>query len=277
MAIRLPVRRTTGHVRPQRRVRRASPRLSPIRVAAGLVMLAAVLLGYGLTASSSFAVRAVEFGAPPAYTDEAAVRTLLGLDAADGPNIFRVQTDVLAARLRGLPAVVQVAVSARLPDVLRVELTERRPIMRWQVGDAALLVDATGMLFAVPPSGPGAQAATSLPAVVDRRASAAALRPGDRLDPLDLDVATRLASLRPADVGSAASGLAVAVDETDGFTVRALPAGWTAVFGFYAPDLRGPDLVPGQVRLLRSLLAGREATVARVVLASDRSGTYTTR
>ena len=51
-------------------------------------------------------------------------------------------------------------------------------------------------------------------------------------------------------------------------------ASWTAVFGFYTPTLRTTELIPGQVRLLRSLLAGRETSVARVVLADDESGTY---
>ena len=35
-----------------------------------------------------------------------------------------------------------------------------------------------------------------------------------------------------------------------------------------------PDLIPGQVRLLRSLLGGREPSVDRVILASDTSGTF---
>jgi hypothetical protein len=33
-------------------------------------------------------------------------------------------------------------------------------------------------------------------------------------------------------------------------------------------------MIPGQVRLLRSLIAGREASVARVILASETDGTY---
>jgi hypothetical protein len=49
------------------------------------------------------------------------------------------------------------------------------------------------------------------------------------------------------------------------------------VFGFYTPTLRTTDLVPGQVRLLRSLIYGREAAVLRIVLADDRSGTYVPR
>jgi hypothetical protein len=33
-------------------------------------------------------------------------------------------------------------------------------------------------------------------------------------------------------------------------------------------------MIPGQVRLLHSLLAGREATVERVILASETDGTF---
>jgi hypothetical protein len=97
---------------------------------------------------------------------------------------------------------------------------------------------------------------------------------GARLDPQDLDAATRLASLVPSDVGSAAKALAVRVTDENGFVVRADPQGWLAIFGFYTPSLRTPDLIPGQVRLLRSLLIGREPLIARIVLASETDGTY---
>jgi len=55
--------------------------------------------------------------------------------------------------------------------------------------------------------------------------------------------------------------------------MRTRPASWAAVFGFYTPTLRTPDLIPGQVRLLRSLLAGQEDAIQRVILSDDRSGT----
>ncbi len=41
--------------------------------------------------------------------------------------------------------------------------------------------------------------------------------------------------------------------------------------------MRTTELIPGQVRLLRSLLSGREPTVDRVVLASETDGTYVPR
>jgi hypothetical protein len=113
--------------------------------------------------------------------------------------------------------------------------------------------------------------------VDDRRQGAISkLAIGNRLDPVDLDVATRLASLSPAHVGSAAAQLQVAATNADGFIVTT-PDGWTAVFGFYSPATRPTDIIPGQVRLLRSLLDGREATVRRIILASDTDGTYVPR
>ena len=67
----------------------------------------------------------------------------------------------------------------------------------------------------------------------------------------------------------------VSADDTDGYVVSTQPASWTAVFGFYTPTMRKADLIPGQVRLLGSLLAkAGESKVARVILATDRDGTY---
>ena len=99
-----------------------------------------------------------------------------------------------------------------------------------------------------------------------------------QLDPVDLDAATRLASLRPADVGVAGGLAGGQRHRRERLRRRApKPAGWAAVFGFYTPSLRTTELIPEQVRLLRSLLVGREPQVDRVVLASGTDGTYTPR
>jgi hypothetical protein len=63
----------------------------------------------------------------------------------------------------------------------------------------------------------------------------------------------------------------------DGFVIRGRPMDWTAVFGFYTPTLRTTELIPGQVRLLRSLLLDREKVVLKIILADDRSATYVPR
>jgi hypothetical protein len=116
-----------------------------------------------------------------------------------------------------------------------------------------------------------------LPVVTDERRSAATLGIRSTLDPVDLDAATRLGSLTPGQIGSAAAKLTVGVSDERGFTVSSGAKGWLAVFGFYGASQRTPALIPGQIQLLSGLLAGREAEVATVILADDRDGTYTSK
>ena len=205
------------------------------------------------------------------FTDEAAVRA--ALEDAQGANLFDLVTAPYAERIREIPTVRSVDLSVRLPDTIAVRLRERTPILVWRVGERRYLVDAEGQLFTRLPEEPP-DSAKALPVVEDRRAASVGLSVGRSLDRVDLDAATRLGSLVPGDVGSAAERLAVFVTDANGFTVRTDPASWQAVFGFYTPTLRTPELIPGQVRLLRSLLIGREPLVERIILASETDGTY---
>jgi len=190
-----------------------------------------------------------------------------------GANLFDVRTAPIEARLEALPGVAAARVSVALPDALVIQIDERVPLLAWQVGEASYLVDGDGVLFAA--ADPAAIAAAGLPVVVDDRVgSIDRLFVGARLDPIDLDVATRLGALKPSDVGSTARALQVEVGDDNGYTLQTGPASWTAIFGFYSPGLRDADLIPGQVRLLRSLLADREAVVAKVFLAGEKQGTY---
>jgi hypothetical protein len=270
---RVTVRRPAGHARRAHRIRRASAGLSPIRAGAALAVILSLAALYGVTASPVFSVDdiRVEGGR---LTPDAEVRSRLGI--ASGANLFTVATEPLEASLADLPAIRSAEVSVALPNALVVRLTEREPILVWLVGRRRLLVDVDGRAFAE--QGADAVPATAeLPVVTDRRLTARALVVGSSLDPVELDAARRLAGLVPADVGSAARTLAVAVTDENGFTLRTGDSRWTAVFGFYTPTRRTTELIPGQVRLLRSLLAGREQTVERVVLASDTEGTLTVR
>jgi hypothetical protein len=155
-----------------------------------------------------------------------------------------------------------------------VRIRERTAILIWRIGARRYLVDSEGRLFAKLPDEPSADTA-ALPVIDDRRAAMVDLVVGSVLDRVDLDAATRLGSLAPADVGSAAEQLLVFISDANGFTIRTRPPSWQAVFGFYTPTLRTPELVTGQVRLLRSLLIGREPLIDKVILASETDGTYT--
>jgi POTRA domain-containing FtsQ-type protein len=254
-----------------RTVRRASRWLSATRAGAALAMLVSAAAIYGVASSSAFAYADLEVDGA-VFTNPAVVEAALA--EARGENLFRVATAPLESRLEQLPTVEHARIDLRLPGTLAVSLDERQPVLIWQVGDRRWLVDADGGLFAELGHDPPA-AAARLPVIEDRRASSTSLAVGGRVDPVDLDAATRLASLHPVDVGSTAAGLTVSVTDETGFVLASNPAAWSAVFGFYTPSLRTTDLIPGQVRLLRSLLVGREATVDRVILASTTDGTYT--
>jgi POTRA domain, FtsQ-type len=275
MTLRRPLRGTSSRARlstgPTRRgpsIRRASAGFGRTRALALLVLVLSGLAIYGASASSAFGFGRLDLSGA-VLTDQAALRAALGVPP--GANLFGLATDGIAQRLRGLPTVTDAMVEVALPDGIRVTLVERKPIAVWQVGGQRFLVDADRLAFA--PAG----AVADLPVVDDRRSLSSALAVGSVLDPVDFDAATRLAALHPVDVGSSAAALHVSIDDARGFALDTGPRGWTAIFGFYTPNLRQTELVPGQVRLLRSLLAGREAKIATVILADDRNGTYTLR
>jgi cell division septal protein FtsQ len=268
-----PGARPGGGVRRTKRVRRASAGLTPVRAGALLAILVAGAGIYGLASSSAFQLRRTTVTGAT-WTPESAILAALALP--EGSNVFTVQAGDLEQALKTIPSLRGATVEVSLPDEVRVAVDERVPLLVWNVGDRSFLVDLDGNLFSE--LGPDqAEAAATLPAIQDARDDAASLAVGSVIDPVTLDAALRLGSLRPADVGSGARSLTLRLDDTDGFTMQALPALWSAVFGFYTPTLRTTELVPGQVRLLRSLLAGREATVERIVLADDHSGTYVPR
>jgi cell division septal protein FtsQ len=268
---RRPIAGTT--VRRTRAVKRASAGISPIRAGAALAMLLSAAAIYGVGASSAFDLAHVRVDGER-YTEAGAVDTTLA--GVRGQNVFRLALAPLVEELRTIPTVLDVRMGIVLPDTLAVTLTEREPIVVWAAGGRRYLVDADGKLFGRLEQ-PAPPEAADLPVVEDRRAASAGLSVGLELDPVDLDAATRLASLVPGDVGSEAQRLVVQVTDEHGFVIRARPGGWMAVFGFYTPSLRTTDIIPGQVRLLRSLVIGREARIDRVILADETDGTYTER
>lgn len=247
--------------------------MTPVRAGALLVMLLAAAAIYGVANSSAFRLEQVRVEGAT-FTDAAAIDA--ALDDAIGANLFALKTGPMEAAVAGLPTVASADLQVALPDAIVVRVDEPEPILIWRVSDEQFLVAADGTLFATLGEDPP-EAATDLTVVNDRRTPSTVLDVGDTLDPVDLDAATRLASLTPADVGSEGTRLDVTVTDANGFMVIGRPAEWRAIFGFYTPSLRTTDIIPGQVRLLRSLLIGREPLVERVVLASETDGTYVAR
>jgi cell division septal protein FtsQ len=285
-----PAARQIGHVRRRSStVRRRSAGLSAVRAGALLAMLASAAAGWGLISSPVFGLdRVVISGA--SLTDEAAIRTSLGVEL--GTNLVTLDTAALAQKVEGLTTIRSAEVAAGLPGTLRVIVQERQPILAWAIGARRFLVDVDGRIIAaLAPGDPlprvdrdgrvldperAGRSTTAQPIALvdDVRRDRPIPHVGDRVDAIELDVARRLGSVRPADVGSSANGLVVRISDDRGFVVRPTEGPWFAVFGFYTPTLRSPAIVPGQVRLLRSLLANGESTFGIIVLASETDGTY---
>jgi cell division septal protein FtsQ len=266
----LPARgRIDGRPR-TRAVRRASRGLSRARIGAlALVVLSSVGL-YGATTSDAFTLRTTSVTGA-VYASAADIDAALTLPA--GQNLFSLQAGELVARLERIPAVRSAQATVVLPDTLRVVIREREALLAWRVGTHTFAVDGTGFVMAELGADPPAEAA-ALPVVEDRRTTSTTLFVGATIDPVSIDAARRLGSLVPSDVGSGGSRLRIAYDDADGFTIGGDAAGWTAVFGYYTPTLRTTELIPGQVRLLRSLILGHETSFSRIVLADDQAGTY---
>jgi POTRA domain, FtsQ-type len=252
-------------------IKRRSAGLTPLRAGAILLMLLCAAGAYGVVGTGAFAFRHLKLDGEH-YTSEDTVTAALALQ--QGANLVRLRTDTLVDALRTIPTVGDAQISIELPDTVRVHIDEREPILIWAVGDARFLVDRAGLLFA--PAGDGtAEAVADLKVVHDTRMTAGSLAVGSILDPIDLDVATRLGSLKPADLASGATGLDVTVDDAEGFVVSSGKDGWIATFGIYTPTLRPPSMVAGQVRLLRSILVKQgEANLARIDLARTTEGTF---
>jgi hypothetical protein len=227
--------------------------MTPVRAGAALAMLFSASALYGLAATSAFGFANLEIEGTT-ITPDATIRDRLAL--VEGENIFEIATEPLEARLRAIPAIAVAEISLGLPGTVAVRIEERKPIVVWRIGERRLLADDGGLLFA---------------GLDDTSRN---LSVGQTLDSVDFDAARRLASLTPGAVGSSATALSVGITDENGFVLSSVPKSWVAVFGFYGRSLRTPDLVPGQAQLLQKLLLGREPTVALVILADDRDGTY---
>ncbi|HVM29592.1 MAG TPA: FtsQ-type POTRA domain-containing protein [Candidatus Limnocylindrales bacterium] len=208
------------------------------------------------------------------YTPFADAHARLAPELDARPNLFRLRTLAVARALEELPAVGRANVVAGLPDGLRVMVTERVPVMVWQVGDEQLLVDGDGVVI-----GPAEAGAEDLPVVDDRRSGALAPAIGETLDSIDVSAALRLAALTPASVQSEADAFSLEVQDEHGWLLASERDGWRAAFGHYTPNLRPVSMIDQQVQCLRSLVAEREAELEMVFLApaEDRCGTFRSR
>ena len=259
------------------------PRLTPgtaaqlRRLALGALLLASFLLPPVAARASLTTVNQISVVGTLLLDPEAVIAAA---NIPIGSSLLGVNLRAAEEAVAALPLVTSVRVSAGLPDGIQIRVREKSLLLRWQIGDRVYAVSESGELLGeaatldLAPSAAAALAAA--PLLFDDRTSSPLPTVG-QLTATELDVATRLASLTPEDLGTAATTLTLRLLSDFGFVVEATGPSieWNAIFGIYSATIRPTNMIPGQVRLLRSLLAGRESRIGWVILADDQAGTYT--
>jgi cell division protein FtsQ len=181
------------------------------RLPAFLLSVGLSVLVFGFLFSSDFPVRVVVVeGNKVAYADSIVERS-----GAMGQSVFTLDTGEVARRVAQHPAVASADVHAELPDTIVVKVTERIPVLVWQTGDQAVLVDEHGGVIATGDD-------KSLPRVI--QTSGKGPIPGDQL-PADI---VQAATYLTKQMGSSLSALGY--DSTTGLTAQ-LSNGRTVVLG----------------------------------------------
>jgi cell division protein FtsQ len=116
-------------------------------IASGAVGRAAADLWRGsvaMTVDAGFAVQAVTVtGRGYAARDDILAATGL----SRGAPILLFDVEAARRRIEGLGWVKHASVMRRLPDEVRVDVTERRPFARWQIGGKTALIDRAGVVI----------------------------------------------------------------------------------------------------------------------------------
>jgi hypothetical protein len=126
--------------------------------------------------------------------------------AVRGANVFWIDRDETAERVRRLPLVERADITPTLPDTVDVTVIERQPVAFWVSGEQSYLVDREGVILK-PVDAAAQQARACAGQPCDPRLSVLplvmepdglALNPGDRVDARALQGAAQLGNLLPS-------------------------------------------------------------------------------
>jgi hypothetical protein len=275
-----PRRRPAGHARPTTpALRRRVSRRLPSRERILAILLLATLVGGGLALVSGPWLRVDRVAhAGERYTAAATLDEIL--EGYRGEALLAIDSRAIAQRLRSLPAIARVEVSAVLPNQLQVTIAEKPPVFTWVTSAARLVGAADGTLIGeLPRDGELPAELMALPTVDDQRRRSRLLIVGDVLPRDELEMAQRLLELDPALLGSASGQLSLRIDAEFGFILVSSQPGWQAALGFYGLDPGGDEAeaeakLDQQVAAIRTLFATRAETSVRWVDARNPGKVY---
>ncbi len=186
------------------------------------------------------------------------------LDPYRGTPLLLFDSEGLVSRLRALPAVAAVEVSAQLPDTLEVRITERAPAFAWLTRSAQLLVAGDGSVVAsLARDGELPADLSALAVVDDQRSASRGLAPGDRLPASELATAGRLLGIDPELIGSTTSHFQLRLDDEYGFILVSHSPDWKAALGFY-------QLKPGETAASAGARLDAQIAAIRTLFSAHR-------
>ena len=167
-----------------------------------------------------------------------AVESVVAATGLVGAQAFTASAARARDRLVHLPAVRDALVEIRIPDRVRIVLSERVAVARW-ISGSEWFVDAEGVLFSSldPRGAPDIR-------VTDEQKPRQA---GDRLDPALVDAATKLARLGPQDLRADATSPRVVLTAGATGLVLRVASGWEIRFG-------GAERIDDKIALARRFL-----------------------
>jgi cell division protein FtsQ len=169
------------------------------------------------------------------------------LSSLQGQSIWAVNTAQAHERLLQNAYIEQASIRVAVPNRATVEVTERRPEVRWQVGNMQYLVAASGLVLdvAAEPAEPGTL-------VIVGSSQQASLEPMDQVDPDALELAHALALRLPVEVGFEPASI-----------------GWEIALGVYVKSQSGQTIVFGRTDNL-----DRKLMIFRHLLEDGTAFTY---
>lgn len=165
------------------------------------------------------------------------------LSGVQGGSIWFVDEEAAMQRLYQNAYIEQATLTVALPDRVTLQISERRPEVRWQIGNVQYLVDGHGRVLEQ------AQEPPEPETLVILDTSSTSLAPNDQLDPDALVLARALALRLPVEVG-----------------ITPTMIGWDVGVGVYIKTATDQTIVFGQTEnldqkllILHQLLADQTA------------------
>lgn len=208
----------------RRRNQTSAVSFNPARLVSFAVMLLLIGLGYWFLNAPNFNVQKIDLTGNRLLTADAVVQAT----GVDKMNVFSLNEDEVAAKIKTLPYILQARVTKTLPDKITVAVTERQSVLNWKVGGYNYLVDPDGVVLDTYADQDLPEAAKAYPVIEsldDRK-----MQMGDRVD----SVAVRSAQAIQSQLAAAnIKVLAVQYSPSSGLVVIGpSPSGdWKALLG----------------------------------------------